>query len=514
MKKTLLPVLCYALFSCAQQVPDARAFWDGRSEMLHGVSIGNGVWSLQENVNPNCNDVSDYVRLRALGVNVVRFYLSYKFFENDAAPYQYKQGGWDFLNQNLAWAKENGIHFILNIHVPQGGFQSNAEGAALWDVEENQKRLIALWREIAKRYVGETAIAAYDILNEPVVTKAKSQWQDLAQRIVNAIREVDARHLIFVERINGIIGGNWSNDSEMNFVFINDPANKWGLTFHFYSPIAYTHQYAVWVPGFRNTDGGRYPDPTIPYFDNDAWKGATFENPALPKGNSDWAFYEGTWKTITDTSAANIGRPSLQCDNVGDGTVWFDSLVFEKKSPGGEVSVIATCRLPFGDGWYFWTERKGGKVIETENAIGFTGTVSPANHAANKMFVVLEPGCSYRVSGRMRGENIPEAAACRLRFDWHLAQNISKRDKASLEREVASYLKIAQDKKLPVYLGEFGVIKHTLTKEKGGAVWAADMFDILKAHRVPFTYHAWVDEWFGVKGNAELEQVFKASLRP
>ncbi|MCL1922126.1 MAG: hypothetical protein FWG50_13825, partial [Kiritimatiellaeota bacterium] len=67
-------------------------------------------------------------------------------------------------------------------------------------------------------------------------------------------------------------------------------------------------------------------------------------------------------------------------------------------------------------------------------------------------------------------------------------------------------------KNLPVYLGEFGVIKHTMTKEKGGAVWVTDMFDILKAHNVPFTYHAWVDYWFGVKGNAEMEQVFKESF--
>jgi endoglucanase len=348
------------------------------------------------------------------------------------------------------------------------------------------------------------------------VSKDKSQWQRLAQSIVNAIREVDRNHLVFVERINGIIPHNYSNDSELNFVFIEDPANKWGLTFHSYSPIEYTHQYAGWIEGFKNTDGGKYPDPNLVQFSGETWKGTTFDNPTLPAGNSDWKYFEGTWKTITDISEANIGRPALQMHNVGAGTVWFDSLVFEKKSPAGEVSTVAEYKLPFkGGGWYFWKAKEGGRLIENENAIGFTGTVSDANYSSTKMFAVLEQGYSYRVSGRMRGENITQAAQCRIRFDWHHAKDIGRRDKASLEKEIIPYLKIAQEKNLPIYLGEFGVIKHAQTKEKGGAAWITDMLDILKTHGVSFTYHVWEkDDVFGVKDNAELEGLFKTLLKP
>jgi len=316
-------------------------------EMLRGVAVGNGVWNLQEFANMAINDAEDYARMSADGFNAARFYLSYKFLENDAEPYVYKQGGWDFIDKNIKLAKENGIKLVLNMHVPQGGFQSNGEGGALWDIEENQKRLIALWRAIAKRYANEPAIVAYDILNEPMVTKDKSQWQKLAQKIVNAIREVDKNHLLFVERINGIIPNNYSNDSEMNFIFIEDPANNWGLTFHFYSPIEYTHQYASWSDYFRNTDGGVYPDESI------------------------------------------------------------------------------------------------------------------------------------------------------------------GRNKAFLEKEVNLYLKMAKERDLPVYLGEFGVIEATFNDGKGGLNWVSDMLDILKAHNVSFTYHAWVDGSFGVKGRFELENLFR-----
>ena len=477
--------------------------------MLRGVAVGNNVWSANE-ANLYVNDSADYARLQSLGFNSVRFYLSYKFFENDATPYSYKQNGWDFLNRNLEWARANGINFVLNMHVPQGGFQSNGEGAALWDNEENQRRLIALWREIASRYVNDTAIAAYDILNEPVVSKDKSQWQKLAQEIVNAIREVDSNHLILVERVNGIIPSDYSNDSEMNYVFISDPADKWGLTFHFYSPIEYTHQYASWVESLKNSDGGRYPDPNILQFSGEQWVGAVFNNPAVPSGDSDWNFYEGNWKAITDTSEANIGRPTLMCKDVGEGTVWFDSLVLEKRSPAGEVSIVGIYELPYGkEGWYFWTEKSGGTIIESENAIGITGTVSDANYATSKMFVALEQGYSYRASGKMKGDNVPQAADCRIRFDWNYAKNMSVRNKAFLESEVDLYLKIAQEKKLPVYLGEFGVIKFATNNEKGGYVWISDMLNILKSRGVSYNYHAWVDDSFGVKDDPALENLFK-----
>jgi endoglucanase len=526
MKHLLLSLLCLPFLFCAKQQANLEPqadlkshdsskrqnlpFWDGKNEMLRGVAIGNNVWSLQEYANIALNDSADYARLRADGFNAVRFYLSYKFFESDLSPYSYKQGGWDFLDKNLQWAQANGIKFILNMHVPQGGFQSNAEGGALWDVEENQKRLIALWREIAKRYVNETSIAAYDILNEPVVSKEKSQWQKLAQKIVNAIREVDNNHLILVERMNAIIPNNYSNDSEMNFVFIEDPANKWGLTFHFYSPIEYTHQYASWADFFRNTDGGRYPDESVLQFSGERWVGTTHNNPKVPAGNSDWNFYEGEWKTIADTSIANIGRPTLQCQEAEEGTVWFDSLIFEKKSPGGAVETIAKYKLPTGkEGWYLWMEKNGGNVIIGENAVGITKTVSDANYATSKMFVALEQGYSYRVSGKMKGEKVPQKAACRIRFDWNYAKNLNKRNKAFLENEVDSYLKIAQERNLPMYLGEFGVIEATFNNEKGGLVWVSDMLDILKARNVSFTYHAWVDGSFGVKGRLELESLFR-----
>lgn len=237
---------------------DGQKLIKGNEEVwLKGVSFGNEVWT--DNPVPTTHhDEQDFERVAAMGMNVIRFYLNYKTLEDDAAPYKYKQAGWDWLDQNIRWAKKHGIYLILNIHVPPGGFQSNGNGGALWENPENQKRLKALWHHIAKRYADEPIIAGYDLLNEPVVTESISQWQNLAQQLADTIRQVDKNHLLIVERLNAI-NRNWSNvNADQNLFLINDANTMY--TFHFYSPFKFTHQYAKWA---NMGEGGKYPDETI-----------------------------------------------------------------------------------------------------------------------------------------------------------------------------------------------------------------------------------------------------------
>ena len=141
------------------------------------------------------------------------------------------------------------------MHVPPGGFQSLGNGKALWDRPELQERLIALWTAIARHCKGEPTIAGYDLLNEPVVTKAARQWRDLAARIAAAIRTVDAEHMLFVERLNSV-AGDWSEDADRGFFRIPDPNTVY--EFHFYKPFHFTHQSASWVP--FTAENVRYPD--------------------------------------------------------------------------------------------------------------------------------------------------------------------------------------------------------------------------------------------------------------
>lgn len=228
---------------------------DGKPITLRGISFGNEVWT-NDDIPWNHHAEADFGRLQAWGMNVARFYLSYDTFQQVGRPGEMKQEAWDWLDTNVAWAKASGVYLLLNVHVPPGGFQPGPAGNALWDDPTNQQALKTFWQAIARRYRDEPVIAGYDLLNEPDVSTAPSQWQKLAGELVSAIREVDTNHLLVVERTNAV-NQKYTWDGNMNWFLVDDQNVMY--TFHYYGPFAYTHQGADWAGLAGNYSS--YPDP-------------------------------------------------------------------------------------------------------------------------------------------------------------------------------------------------------------------------------------------------------------
>lgn len=228
----------------------------GNKVILKGICFGNDVWSNPALPVVQHHGEAEFRMIRSVGMNAVRFYLNDALFEDDRRPFVYKESGFEWLDRNFDWARENGIYLVLNLHVPPGGFQSNAGGGALWRRRENQQRMVALWRELARRYRDEPALAGYDLLNEPVVADDPAQWEALARQALDAIREEDPRHAVFVERLNAVIGRGSSPDwnenrnGRMNFFLLDDTNVVY--EFHFYKPMAFTHQGASWIPALHS----------------------------------------------------------------------------------------------------------------------------------------------------------------------------------------------------------------------------------------------------------------------
>jgi endoglucanase len=495
----------------------------GQPVKLQGIAFGNEVWSDKEVPNTHHGEI-DFSRVKDMGMNAIRFYLNYKTFENDGSPYQYKQSGWAWVDQNITWAKKYGIYLILNIHVPQGGFQSLGNGDALWTNTENQNRLIALWKAIAQRYKDEPQIIGFGLVNEPVPSNDISQWQQLAQRITNEIRTVDKNHILFIERAIYVKGKAETPDN--NFPTITD--NNTAYEFHIYDPFQYTHQLFTWG---SVGDGGKYPDENILSYSNAEWYTAIFNNATIGSGNNNWQYFEGVKYKITDANI-KLGLPALVGASV-TGRVYFDNIEIKEYDPNGNLTqTILQLNLNNSDGWSYWSSNNTGTFgISTttgyndNGSLFIDGATSDCNIANyNKVFQPKQ-NYSYQVNGWMKGENIATGAACRLRIDFLKTNSpILTRNKAYLESVLKRYADWGKAKNVPIYMGEFGAGIHCFENNKGGLQWVTDMVDIAKANNFYFTYHCYHEDNFGlyfgygtlpdaIKANDPLINLFKQKLK-
>jgi len=497
----------------------------GQAVRLRGVAFGNQVWGSKA-LPLTHHDETDFGRVRAMGMNAVRFYMYYGTFEDDAAPGVYKDAGWRWLDDNVAWARRHGVYLILNMHVPPGGFQSNGEGHKLWDVPANQDRMVALWRAIAARYAHEPMIAGYDLLNEPGVPRAKGEWEALAARTAKAIREVDRNHLLIVERVNSI-AKQWKNDADMNFFLIDDPNVVY--TFHFYEPFPYTHQFAGWA---HMGEGGRYPDENAVSHADTTWLNiATFDSPTLPAGDSDWTHSESPRLVAKDPRAV-IGHISLVARGVGPGKAFFDDLtVDEYDAQGARVGEVMHLDLKSLGGWYYWSANGSGHGgVEFDGhggpgALTIEGATDDANLGSAQREFRPVPGHAYTVSGWMKGRALPPGARVQIRLDFLGSDSpVMGRDKAYLASQMNRYLAWGHAHGVPLFLGEFGLHHPCFEEDRGGLRWVEDMLDLADQSGLSFTYHAYHEDGFGLyrgsgkidpaKANQGLIDLFTRRLAP
>ena len=163
---------------------------------------------------------SDIDSLKSWGFNSVRLPMHYNLFtlpiEDEPVEGQdtWLERGFELTDNLIEWCKANEMYVILDMHATPGG-QGYAEEISdydpskpsLWESAENRRKLVALWRRIAERYVDEQWVAGYDLINEtnwdlPGNTLLRTMHQNITQ----AIREVDTRHMIIIE------GNGFAND--------------------------------------------------------------------------------------------------------------------------------------------------------------------------------------------------------------------------------------------------------------------------------------------------------------
>ena len=203
---------------------------------------------------------SDIQQIASWGMDHVRLPVDYLVLESDDAPGEYREDGFQYIDNCLDWCKKAGLGLVLDLHhAPGYSFTNTLQPETehlntLFTQEAAQQRFIALWETIIKRYQDVRDGLILELLNE-IVLPDSAPWNELAERTIAAIRRLDPTRAI-------LIGGNNYNDvTELkNLVLIDDPQVYY--TFHFYRPMLFTHQKAPWANVARLFDQPLdYPGP-------------------------------------------------------------------------------------------------------------------------------------------------------------------------------------------------------------------------------------------------------------
>ena len=62
----------------------------------------------------------DIQQIASWGMDHVRLPFDYPLFEDDDKPFQYKEFGFKYVDDCLAWCKEAGLNLILDMHMAPG----------------------------------------------------------------------------------------------------------------------------------------------------------------------------------------------------------------------------------------------------------------------------------------------------------------------------------------------------------------------------------------------------------
>ncbi|CAM4466674.1 hypothetical protein FHS16_003194 [Paenibacillus endophyticus] len=158
---------------------------------------------------------ADMAQIGAEGFNSVRIPINARFLIEEGEELQLKPGRLELLDRAIGWCRKHSLYAILDMHgAPGGQTGTNIDDSAndlpeLFLNEQNRHLTIQLWRLLAERYKDEWIVAGFDLLNEPLpnwFAEYNGRIMPLYRDIVQAIREVDERHMIILE------GAHWATD--------------------------------------------------------------------------------------------------------------------------------------------------------------------------------------------------------------------------------------------------------------------------------------------------------------
>jgi endoglucanase len=222
-----------------------------QNELLgRGINLGNifeapdeGEWGLTLQ--------SYYLEeIAEAGFNSVRLPVRWSAHAQTEAPYSIDENFFRRIDWAIEQALSYGLAININIHHYEEIFENPAA---------EKERFLAIWDQIANRYLDQPAEVFFEILNEPNGKLTPELWNQYLSEAITVIRQSNPGRTLIVGTAE------WGGFYSLPKLSLPEADRNIIVTLHYYNPFEFTHQGADWVDG------------------SEQWLGTTWSNTAAER---------------------------------------------------------------------------------------------------------------------------------------------------------------------------------------------------------------------------------------
>ncbi|MEI8138967.1 MAG: cellulase family glycosylhydrolase [bacterium] len=213
-----------------------------------GVNLGNALEAPADGAWGVMLKESYFAQIKDAGFDTVRIPVRWSAFADATPPYRIDPKFFAKVDWAVHQALKQQLHTVLNMH---------HYDELLDQPEAHRARFLALWKQIAEHYKNEPPELLFELLNEPRGNLLADKWNRLLVETLAVVRPSNPTREIVI----GPVG--WNGISELKDLVLPEQDRHLIVTFHYYSPFAFTHQGASWVgPDAKQWLGTRWTGTT------------------------------------------------------------------------------------------------------------------------------------------------------------------------------------------------------------------------------------------------------------
>jgi endoglucanase len=209
-----------------------------------GVNIGNSLESPKEGDWDVTLQEEYFQLIKDAGFNSIRLPVRWDSHTMEKAPYTIDP---NFLDR-VDWAVKNALSRNLVITINMHNYYDFFK-----DPNNHKERFLSIWQQIAERFKDYPNTLLFEAINEPQGNlQSVPVWNAMLKEWLAVVRKSNPNRIL-------VIGSaNFNNYYEVKSLDLPKDDRKIIVTFHYYSPLKFTHQGAPWTPDSNKSLGMKW----------------------------------------------------------------------------------------------------------------------------------------------------------------------------------------------------------------------------------------------------------------